>query len=315
MPLPRVRLRRGRAVVALVALAVLISGDRAPARRAPVQTPAPRLATALDALAGPASAGDLDVMTFNLRYASSATPNSWAQRRPVVRTVLTTEKPDLIGTQEGLAHQLRDVAADLGDTYRYIGTGREGGNRGEHMAIFYDATRLAPLETGNFWLSGSPRTPGSVGWDARQPRMATWVLFADSTTGRRFYAVNTHLDNRGTEARRHGAELIRQTLAAFGPLPIVLTGDFNSAAEPGSPAYAILASPTAYDDTWTTAPRRGPAYATIHNYQPLIPGGERDDWILCTPGTTVLATLMNTYRDAFQYPSDHLPVEARLRLP
>ena len=62
-------------------------------------------------------------------------------------------------------------------------------------------------------------------------------------------------------------------------------------------------------------PLRGPAYATIHNYQPLVPDGERADWILTTPDVTALAALVNTYRLDGQYPSDHLPVEVRLRLP
>lgn len=268
----------------------------------------------MDALAGPAAPSDLDVMTFNLRHATSSTPNSWAQRRPVTRALLKTEHPDLIGTQEGLTAQLYDIKTDLGTGYDYIGMGRNGGTNGEYSAIFFNKARLSPRKSGNFWLSDTPEVPGSISWGSAAVRMVTWVLFADLETGRNFYAVNTHLDNKSENARRHAAQLITQRLAAFEPLPIVLTGDFNSAAQ-SSQVYHLLVDQSGYRDTWTTALRRGPAYATIHNYQPLIPNGVRADWILTTPGVTVVAALMNTYRRGTQYPSDHLPVQARLRLP
>jgi hypothetical protein len=51
----------------------------------------------------------LDVMTFNLRYASASSPHSWAERRPVTRKLLRRESPQLICTQEGPYQQLRDI--------------------------------------------------------------------------------------------------------------------------------------------------------------------------------------------------------------
>jgi endonuclease/exonuclease/phosphatase family metal-dependent hydrolase len=267
----------------------------------------------MDRLAGPAAAADLDVMSFNLRYASVTPPHSWAQRRPVTRALLAAERPDLIGTQEGLAIQLRDIESDLGPDYDRIGVGRDPGGLGEHMEIFYNRTRLSPQRHGHFWLSETPDVPGSISWDAHRVRMVTWVLFADRETGGRFYAVNTHLDNVSETARRHSARLIIDRIAAFAPLPIVLTGDFNSPAAPAGEVYRLLTAGAGLHDTWT-APRRGPAWGTIHNYDPLIPDGERDDWILASPGITALAALMNTHRQGGQYPSDHLPIQARLRL-
>lgn len=254
-------------------------------------------------------------MTFNLRYASDTGANTWAQRRPAMRDLLNDERPDLIGTQEGYATQLRDIAADLGRDYDYLGMGRDGGDQGEHMAIFFDTARLRALRSGNFWLSQTPDVPASMSWDSSRPRMVTWVQFRDRRTNRQFYAVNTHLDNVGENARRHGAEIIAERLAGFEKLPIVLTGDFNSPATTASVVHTFLTGPAGYRDTWTSAPLRGPAWATIHNYQALIPDGERDDWILTTPDVTPVATVMNTYQRAGQYPSDHLPIQARLRLP
>jgi len=270
----------------------------------------------LAVVAGPALVGDLEVMTFNLRYGSSRRPNSWAQRRSVMRALLTTERPDLIGTQEGLFTQLRDVETDLGAQYDYIGVGREGGTHGEFTAIFYDTTRLSPQEHRYFWLSDTPETVASNTWGGGSIRMVTWVRFLDLVTGGQFYAVNTHLDNVSEFARQRSAALIRDRLAALTPtLPIVLTGDFNTPAGPYSAAYNLLVNQAGYQDTWTTAQARNAAYSTFHDYLPPLAGGPRIDWILATPGVAVSASVINRYGSGAQFPSDHLPVQARLRLP
>jgi endonuclease/exonuclease/phosphatase family metal-dependent hydrolase len=273
--------------------------------------------TVLDAIAGPAAAGDLDVMSFNLRYAAADDgTNSWERRRPVMRALLRTERPHLIGTQEGLADQLRDIHADLGTPYAFVGTGRDGGDRGEFAAVFYDSARLSPQRSGHFWLSDTPDVVGSNTWAARTVRMVTWVSFLDLTTGAPFHAVNTHLDHISEPARQRSAVLIRDRLAAFDPpLPIVLTGDFNTAAGAGNPVYDLLVTQAGYVDTWTAAPVRGAAFGTCPGWGPATPDGERIDWILTSPDVTVRAAAVNTYRDGGQCPSDHLPVQARIRLP
>jgi len=271
---------------------------------------------ALDTLAGPAAPGDLEVMTFNLRYASTETPNSWPQRRPAMGALLRIERPHLIGTQEGLAAQLRDIRADLGGRYAFVGTGRDGGDRGEFAAVFYDTARLSPQRSGHFWLSDTPDVVGSNTWAARTVRMVTWVRFADLVTGERFHAVNTHLDHVSEPARRRSAALIRDRLAAFQPrLPIVLTGDFNAAAGAGNPVYDLLVGSGRFVDAWTAASARGAAVGTCPGWGPAGPDGDRIDWILTTPDVAVRAAAINTHRDGGQCPSDHLPVQARLRLP
>jgi len=57
----------------------------------------------------------LRVATFNLRFASESKPNSWAERRTVLRACVAEMAPDVMGTQEGLYPQLKDVASDLPD--------------------------------------------------------------------------------------------------------------------------------------------------------------------------------------------------------
>jgi endonuclease/exonuclease/phosphatase family metal-dependent hydrolase len=256
----------------------------------------------------------LDVMTFNLRFASTSEPNSWADRRPVMRELLRRASPAVIGTQEGLYQQLRDIHADLGAHYEWIGTGREGGSHDESMAVFFDTRRLAPVEYDHFWLSDTPEAIGSNTWGGRFSRMVTWVRLRDLRDGgRQFYVLNTHFDHASQYARARSASLMLRRIAELDrSLPVVVTGDFNVPAHE-NPVYDMLVA-DGLVDTWDTAAGRGPAYATFHDYQPLTPGGERIDWILATRGVRAHRAWVDTFCVNGQFPSDHLPVLASLSL-
>ncbi|MFD7819537.1 endonuclease/exonuclease/phosphatase family protein [Streptomyces sp. NPDC059785] len=256
----------------------------------------------------------LRVMSFNLRYASTAEPNSWAVRRPVTRALLRREHPHVIGTQEGLYQQVRDIESDLGGHYDWIGTGRAGGSRDEFMAVFYDTRRLAPLEYDHFWLSDTPDVIGSNTWGGGSIRMVTWVRFCDLRDGdREFCFLDTHLDNAGQNARARAASLIVERIAGLdASLPLVVTGDFNVPAH-GNPVYDTMLG-AGLADSWDAAAERSALYATFHGYKPLTPDGERIDWILVTPGVTVHRASINTFSLDGQFPSDHLPVQATLTL-
>src|SRR5688572_23221031 len=90
--------------------------------------------------------GAMHVMSFNLRYASNTEPNSWTARRPVMAKLLNAELPAVLGTQEGLYEQVKDIARDLPGHYDWIGHGRAGGSHDEFMAVFFDTRELEPLE-------------------------------------------------------------------------------------------------------------------------------------------------------------------------
>lgn len=260
----------------------------------------------------PSPSQELCVMTFNLRYASSTPPNAWAQRRPVMKACLDQYQPDLIGTQEGLYQQLKDLAADL-PAYAWIGTGRDGGSRGEFMAIFYRKDRVDPLEYDHFWLSDTPDVIGSSTWGNTNRRMATWVRFRDLASGREFYFWNTHLDHALQPAREKGAALIRQRIDALkARLPVLLVGDFNAQAG-ANKAYDILVSDGGLQDTWSRATeRRNDGISSFHSFGGPKPGGIRIDWILGRGFDRVSASEIVTFSQNGQHPSDHFPVVAWL---
>ncbi|MFI0717406.1 endonuclease/exonuclease/phosphatase family protein [Streptomyces inhibens] len=252
----------------------------------------------------------LRVMTFNLRYASDTRPNSWAERRPVMRALLRREAPQLLGTQEGLYGQVRDIAEDLGSHYDWVGTGRGGGSKDEFATVFYDVRRLAPVEYDHFWLSDTPYLIGSATWGNTVIRMVTWVRFRDVRTGGEFYALNTHLDHANQYARERSAALITERLRGLDPaLPRIVTGDFNVAAHK-NPVYEAMLDGGSLVDSWDAADERSAQYATFHGYRPLVPDGDRIDWILTSPGVRTRRAMINTYSAHGQFPSDHLPVQA-----
>lgn len=261
-----------------------------------------------------ASAEDgLSVMTYNLRYASATGENAWPARRPLMRECIQSVAPDIIGTQEGVYAQLKDLAADLQE-YEWIGLGREGGSRGEFMAVFYRRSRLEPLAFDHFWLSDTPNVVGSSSWGNQVKRMVTWVCFRDRRTQQEFYLFNTHFDHQVQVSREKSAALVRERVQALkSPLPIILTGDFNAGA--GNKAHEILVGDGFFRDTWDLATEKvGEGLGTFNAFKELPRNRERIDWILVRGKATVDREEIVTFTREGKFPSDHCPVVARLRL-
>jgi endonuclease/exonuclease/phosphatase family metal-dependent hydrolase len=133
------------------------------------------------------NAQDLHVMTFNIRYDTPADSlNAWPHRRDNAATQVLFHDIQLLGVQEALHGQLEDLAARL-PRFRYLGVGRDDGKqKGEYSAIFYDTTRLQPLQSATFWLSLTPEVPGSKSWDAAITRIVTWLSLKTVVMGEYF---------------------------------------------------------------------------------------------------------------------------------
>ena len=172
---------------------------------------------------------DLKVMSYNIRMgvAKDGT-NSWEYRYPATALMLQDQMPDVFGVQEAFEFQIRFIEDNFAD-YDSVGVGRDNGkSEGEFMSIFWNKKTVKMVKWGTFWLSETPEKP-SKGWDAACKRTATWALMKDKNTGKMFYFVNTHLDHRGSEARRQGLNLIVSRIDEINKkgYPMVLTGDFN----------------------------------------------------------------------------------------
>ncbi len=263
------------------------------------------------------------VMSWNIRYGTAADgENAWPKRKALLADTITTFDPHLLGTQETLAFQ-RDELLGFLHRYEAAGVGRDDGKeRGEMAALFWRTDRFAKLDGGDFWLSPTPDEPGSKGWDAALPRIATWVKLADRSDADEppLLFVNTHFDHQGAEARRESAAMVRRFVAERGEgCRVVVTGDFN--AGEGTPPYEALFAPARGEaspliDTFRAAvPKRGAEgpEGTFTGFDAKNTGGDRIDWIGCSRDLVVEAAgIDRTARDG-RTPSDHAAVTAILR--
>ena len=183
------------------------------------------------------------LLTKNVRYATTAPfegEEKWDTRKPYLINELrfNTAHCDesFICLQEVLHQQLTDVHRGLNEvgTWDFIGVGREDGHQaGEYSPIFYKPSvwRLESWET--MWLSRTPEKP-SKSWDAASTRILTVGVFSHRATKKRVVGMNTHLDDQGSRSRLESAKIIvhqaqkHLSHEAEKPLPVFLTGDFNS---------------------------------------------------------------------------------------
>lgn len=172
---------------------------------------------------------DLRAMTFNIRLdAASDKMNNWKYRKDNVALMVRFYSPDILGTQEVLHNQLVDLKQRLPE-YTALGVGRnDGKEEGEYSAIFYKTDRFKLIDYGNFSISETPEIIGVKGWDAACERIATWAIFKDKKTRKKFFYLNTHLDHVGKVAKREGSKLVLKHAQELAKgLPIIITGDFN----------------------------------------------------------------------------------------
>ena len=272
----------------------------------------------------PAPSADLAplrVMSFNALFATDRTtaddPGHWPHRAPAIEALLAAERPHLVGLQEMQEHTFGPVEQGLGQAYRRLGTATRGGSDGLINPILYDAGRLELVAWNQFWLSDRPREIGSATWGNAGPRVAVWARFRDRETGGDLVHLNTHLDHVITQAKVKGAQLIADHLRQFHllHLPALVTGDFNSVAG-DSPAYEVLVEEFGLQDTWREAAERTtPGWGTFPHFGEVEVSDFRIDWILASPGVEVLEAAINAGRPGGVFPSDHLPVQANVRLP
>lgn len=170
---------------------------------------------------------DIKVITFNIRYDSGRDGvNSWQNRKELLQRFLLEKNADIVCLQEVLHHQYTYLIDQM-ESYGAVGNGRnDGKTKGEYAPIFYKISKYDLVDNGMFWLSEDPTKVGSIGWDAKQPRIATWAKLIEKEGGKSFIVINTHFDDIGRVARQKSTDLIMEWISRFDA-PTILTGDFN----------------------------------------------------------------------------------------
>jgi len=259
-------------------------------------------------------AQQMNIITYNIRYNNPGDGvNAWPNRIEMVTGLLRFHNPDIFGLQEALYGQITDIQKNLPD-YEWFGVGRDDGEKaGEFSPVFFKKSEFILLKHGTFWLSETPDKP-SKGWDAALNRIVTWGKFQSKVTGKQFIVFNTHFDHRGVEARKESAALIRKKIEEMtydNALPAILTGDFN--LTPDQEPILLIKKYLSDAREISQEPPYGPA-GTFNGFKWDAPLNNRIDYIFVNDKVKVLKYAILTDSKDQRYPSDHLPVFAKVQL-
>lgn len=250
---------------------------------------------------------DLKIMSYNIKldYPKEG-ENSWTNRKPFMVNQIKFYEPDVLGVQEAMPNQMKDLDSLLTD-YSFVGVGRDDGkNEGEFSAIFFKNKELKVLQSSTFWLSQTPDKV-SMGWDAVCNRICTYALFQHKKTKETFWVFNTHFDHVGEVAREKSAALILEKINTLNTknYPVLLMGDFN--LEPDSKPIQTITS--TLDDSKNIAKLAFGPEGTFNGFNFDKTVKRRIDYIFVTKSSILVKkyAVLSDNRD-LKYPSDHLPV-------
>lgn len=280
------------------------------------------------------------VASYNIRLKTAKDDqqgDGWDTRKGAVLDLIQYHNFDIFGTQEVLQTQLDDMS-DVLKNYEYVGAGRDDGKqKGEYSAIFFKKTKFKAMDSGTFWLSEDTEKPNK-GWDARYPRVCTWVKLQDKCSKQVVWFFNTHFDHVGKIARSESSKLIVAKIKAMaGKDPVVLTGDFN--VDQNNEGYKAMANSGVMQDAYELAAVRHAQNGTINGFKPNRKTPSRidhifvsKDWKVCRYAvltdaywTEIEASAVSESAGNFpteikaavyqiRTPSDHYPIAAEISL-
>lgn len=311
----------------------------------------------------------LRVATFNVHTATTTSGvRPWTTRVPGIARTILSRNPGVVSLQElgigradgssqpstaGSLTQVRSLldtlAAQGGGRYqlvrstRFAAPGTPEAIQGAR--ILYDSSRYRlvsscpersdtnPLSNNSYSSSCTILLPTLSTDDAWARRRASYAVLADRTTGRQFYVVSAHLDQRHSTSyttertyERLRATQVRTVLARIdqlntGRLPVVLSGDLNTYQnnQGGYDAHDTLVS-AGYYDAAAAVTQVNPRYTTMNHFACTltVPGtgwGSRLD-VVTVKGVWGAARWENVMATTdCARPSDHNMVVADLRLP
>ena len=255
---------------------------------------------------------NFNVMTYNIRLdVASDGENAWPNRKDFLSSQVLFYSPDILGVQEARPNQMTDLKSALKD-YNTIGVGRDGEDKGEYSAIFYNSKKVKVENENTFWLSETSNEV-SLGWDAAYPRICTYGLFTLLESNQKIWVFNTHLDHVGAEAQLQGIQLILKKIETLNTdnFPVVVMGDFN--VEPDS--QLIINLKQKMSDTKELARIAFGSDGTFNGFKFEELVTRRIDYIMVSKSNIevekhgVLSSSIN-----LKYPSDHFPVLVELKL-
>ncbi len=186
------------------------------------------------------------VVTLNVRNPSfNDGEHAWPHRRAEFFETLRRLDPDVLCLQEVEQEAFFEIV-EGSVFHRGYATGRDDGlTKGEMCPVLWRKSLPHGRHKGTEWLSETPEAKGALGWDAKCPRIVSWVDFGE------WAILNTHLDHVGLGARAKGMAQVIRRADALGK-PCLIVGDLN--ATPGEPPLELARAAGFVDPAEGTGP-------------------------------------------------------------
>jgi endonuclease/exonuclease/phosphatase family metal-dependent hydrolase len=230
-------------------------------------------------------------VTWNLR--GSADP-PLAAVADTVREI----SPDVLVLQEVRRHQARRLARRLGWQVSW--------HRKHHPYgpfVWWTTEGMALLTPHRLTEARSTSlTPGATTWNYRHRVAVQGLVTRPDTSAYRFVDLHLASDDDGAHARLDQARRALRWIAAAGPAPIVIAGDFNDHAD--VEVVTALGDGLRHD-AWTAAPDRSSGDgATCPTDVPT----KRLDHVLVPDSARVVCARVPAGGEPWTAISDHLPL-------
>ena len=271
---------------------------------------------------------ELNLASFNIRLDTSSDTEykDWQARKANCMAVVRTHDFDVFGLQEVLANQQNNFKEMLPE-YGFYFVGRDTGTAGEAVGVGYKKDRFEVTEFARFWLSDTPDKPSSsLNWGGMsRHRVAAWVRLREKTSKKEFFFLATHLEvnnngNSYADVRDKSAKLIIERMAGENStgLPLFVVGDMNPESDDEA---ALITFRKAYHDSFRVADSLGTRVGPKATYQAFDPDRNLDkasshpsDFVFYTGKVELKSFTALTDKFDGYYPSDHLPVVAKVVL-
>lgn len=227
---------------------------------------------------------------------------AFVRRAGAILSLFDEEQPDIAGVQE-YTERMKRRLSPLNEKYGFTGLPRSGPSS-EANPVFWRKDRFNLKKAETLWLSPRPDIPYTRHFGSQFPRIVTYAVLEDKSSGEIISLFNTHLDLYFPAVRLKQVQTLLSLIRERGLGKIIITGDFNETAN-GDGLRLISESMTDVVPDSLGSTLRGKNGSRIVGYLPV-------DHIFISPEITCVKTKKIRRKFDGIAPSDHYPVIAEI---